>query len=86
MAKKKKKGVKYCPECGAKLTEKDKYCTKCGYSFDKRKKKKVNIRNLIILIIVVIVIWIAIRLLTGNSIIPQPIIDIFTNNSTNAAG
>ncbi len=86
MAKKKKKGVKYCPDCGVKLTEKDKYCTKCGYSFEKRKKKKVNVRNLIILIIVVLIIWIAIRILSGNTIIPKPIWNIFLNNATNATG
>jgi predicted nucleic acid-binding Zn ribbon protein len=86
MAKKKKKGVKYCPDCGSELSEKDKYCTKCGYSFDKRKKKNIKIKNLIILVVVVIIIWIAIRILSGNPIIPQLIIDIFTNNATKAAG
>jgi predicted nucleic acid-binding Zn ribbon protein len=81
MAKKKKKGVKYCPQCGAGLSEKDKYCIKCGYSFEKRKKK-VKIRNLIILIVAVIIIWILIRILTGNPVIPQPILDIFAKNAT----
>ncbi len=86
MARKKKKRVKYCPDCGAELTEKDKYCTKCGYSFEKRKKKKIKVKNLIILIIVVIIMWVAIRILSGNTIIPGPILDILLNNATNATG
>jgi len=82
---KNKKGVKYCPQCGIELSEKDKYCIKCGYSFEKRKRK-INVRNLIILIIVVIIIWILIRLLTGNTVIPKSIVDILTKNATNVAG
>jgi len=80
MANKAKKGVKYCPQCGVELKEEDKFCTKCDYSFEKRKKR-IKLKNLLILIIVVIIIWIAIRLLTGNPIIPQPILNFFTNKT-----
>ena len=73
-----KKKRKYCPKCGKELKEKDKYCISCGYSFKKRKKK-INIKNLIILIVVIIVVWIIIRLATGNTIIPQPVLDIIKN-------
>ncbi len=76
-----KKRGKYCPKCGAKLKQKDQYCTACGYSFKKRKKE-LNIRNLIILIIIIIVAWLLIRLISGNPLIPQPLLDIFTNNTS----
>ena len=86
MARKQKKGVKYCPDCGAEIDEKDKYCTKCGYSFEKRKKKKIKLRNLIILIIAIILIWLGIRIFTGNPLIPEIIKNLLVNNATNASG
>ncbi|OGJ16835.1 hypothetical protein A3K73_08785 [Candidatus Pacearchaeota archaeon RBG_13_36_9] len=75
-----KKGVKYCPQCGAELKAEDKFCLKCGYSFEKRKKK-VNIKRLIIAIIIIIIAWAALRVITGNTIIPQPILNLITNKT-----
>ncbi len=80
LKKKVKKGVKYCPKCGAELKEEDKFCIKCRYSFEKRKKK-LNLINLIIAIIVILIIWILIRIITKQPIIPQPIVNIFTNKT-----
>jgi predicted nucleic acid-binding Zn ribbon protein len=75
-----KKGVKYCPQCGAELKEEDKFCTKCNYSFEKRKKK-IKWKSLIIAIIIILLFWIVIRIITGKNIIPTQILNIFTNKT-----
>ncbi len=77
---KRKKRKKFCPKCGAELKQTDKYCTICGYSFKKRKKK-IDIKRVIIVIIILLILWTAIRLLTGKNPIPQPLIDIFINKT-----
>ena len=55
-------------------------------SYAKKRKKKINVRNLIIIIVAIIIIWVIMRLLTGNTVIPKPILDIFVKNATNATG
>jgi len=81
MAKNKvKKGVKYCPQCGSELKQEDKFCLKCGYSFEKRKRG-LNIKRLIIAIIIIILAWAVLRVISGNTIIPQPILNLITNRT-----
>jgi predicted nucleic acid-binding Zn ribbon protein len=75
-----KKGVKYCPQCGTELKQEDKFCYKCNYSFEKRKKK-IKWRNLIFIIIAIIVFWVVIRLATGKNPIPVEIIKLFANKT-----
>jgi len=75
-----KKGVKYCPQCGAELKQEDKFCIKCDYSFEKRKKG-VNIKRLILAIIIILIAYAALRVITGNTIIPQPILNLITNRT-----
>jgi predicted nucleic acid-binding Zn ribbon protein len=75
-----KKGVKYCPQCGAELKDEDKFCTKCSYSFEKRKKK-INLKSLIVAVIIIILFWIFLRVITKQPIIPQQITNIFTNRT-----
>lgn len=77
----KRKKRKFCPECGAELKTGDDYCIRCGYSFKKRKKK-LNIKTIIILIVAFLVLWTIIRIITGKPVIPQTLIDIFTNNAS----
>lgn len=38
--------MKYCPNCGNKLKQEDKFCEKCGYSLTKDFKNKINKNNL----------------------------------------
>lgn len=75
-----KKGVKYCPKCGSTLKEADKFCIKCGYSFEKRKKK-LNLKALIIAIVIIIIAWILIRLIAKQPIIPNPFGALFGNKT-----
>jgi predicted nucleic acid-binding Zn ribbon protein len=75
-----KKGVKFCPQCGAELKQEDKFCLKCGYSFEKRKKG-VKVTRLIIAIIIIILAYLAVRLIGGNTIIPEPILNLLTNRT-----
>jgi len=75
-----KKKRKFCPKCGKEVKLKDDYCISCGYSFKKRKKR-FNVRNVLIAVAILVVLWIVIRLVGGNPIIPRPIIDIFTNST-----
>jgi len=74
----KKKKRKFCPKCGAELKLDDNYCTACGYSFEKRKKK-INLKSVIIAIAILIILWIAIRLILGRPIIPSSLTNIFRN-------
>lgn len=71
MAKKGKKGTKFCPKCGAELKEDDTFCTSCGYNFEQRKKKKFNIKMIIAVIILFIIAFLAIRYFQGKPIIPN---------------
>jgi len=71
-----KKEKKFCPKCGAELKKEDDYCIKCGYSFKKRKKK-LNLKKILIAIAILIILWVAIRLFSGDPILPQPILDLF---------
>lgn len=75
---KRKKRKKFCPKCGKELRQKDEYCISCGYSFKKRKKK-INLKNIIILIIIFIILWIIIRMLVSKPILPQPLLDLIKN-------
>ena len=75
-----KKGVKYCPQYGAELKVEDKFCIKCDYSFEKRKKK-VNLKRLMIVVIIIIIAWIALRLWGGDPIIPKLLLNLFTNKT-----
>ena len=64
---------KFCPVCGIKLELYDTYCTKCGYSFaerHKKRRKKFKWKNIIFIIIVLIIFYISIRYFNGQSIIP----------------
>ena len=71
MAKKKR----FCPKCGKELKPKDHYCIACGYSFKKRKKK-LNLANILIAVIILIVLWVVIRLVQGQPILPKLLSDL----------
>jgi uncharacterized membrane protein YvbJ len=49
----------FCSECGEKLTEKDKFCTKCGKEFNptksfmKSKKGKIIIGSMLVGLIII---------------------------------
>lgn len=76
---------KFCPVCGSKLEVHDTYCTRCGYSFaerGKKKSKKVKWRNVILIIIAVVAAYIAINYFTTGSIIP----DFLSGLSNSTAG
>ena len=88
MAKKIDKTKKFCPACGTQNNIKDAFCIKCGYGFFK-KKKKGNIKSLILVLIVIAIIWVALRLYLKRSIIPEGFSDLLgksLNLSKNVTG
>lgn len=80
-----KKRGKFCPKCGARNDIGDSYCIRCGYSFRKRGKK-LNVKSIILLIIILLIAWVVIRILLNQSIIPQGLIDILKNITSNKTG
>lgn len=88
--KKKKKTLdnKFCPVCGTRLSMSDAYCTTCGYSFEsrnKKTKKRIKWKNLVILIIILLIIYIVFQYITKQPIVPDSLKTFlnFTQNSTN---
>ena len=82
MFRRKKRGDigkhKFCPVCGTKLEGHDTYCTRCGYSFAERHRKrgkKIKWKNVIFVIIILLVFYISIRYFNGQSILPESIGD-----------
>ena len=80
----KKVGVKYCPRCGTANSFTDSYCIKCGYAFV-QKKRKNNIKKILILITILLLGWITYRTFTSQPIIPSGILNLFQNTSLNSA-
>ena len=76
MAKRVDKTKKFCPTCGTQNNIQDAFCIKCGYSFFK-KKKKIDLKSLVIVLIVLAALWIALRLSLNRPIIPTGLFDLF---------
>jgi hypothetical protein len=74
---------KYCPRCGALIHVGDTYCIRCGYSFRARGFRRTNLRTIIIAVAVLFGIWIVVRILTKQPIIPIGVVDFFKNVTSN---
>jgi len=71
---------KFCPVCGDQLQLEDGYCTRCGYAFSNRRRKrsrKLKLVNIMVGLIIVAAFYFGVRLLNGKTIIPTSIPDIF---------
>jgi predicted nucleic acid-binding Zn ribbon protein len=82
---KKKRGnskYKFCPVCGTQLLIDDTYCTHCGYSFDKRRKKKKGIKwgRIILLLLLLLLVYVGISYANNQPIIPESIINLLNNS------
>jgi predicted nucleic acid-binding Zn ribbon protein len=76
---------KFCPRCGALIHVGDTYCIRCGYSF-RRRGRGTNLRTIIIAVGVLLGIWVVVRILTKQPIIPTGIINLFKNMTSNKTG
>lgn len=65
---------KYCPKCGVENNISDAYCINCGFSFVKRKKKKIN--WVLAIILILIFLWIFYTTLTKQALIPEKVTDL----------
>lgn len=80
---------KFCPICGSQLEVYDTYCTRCGYSFAEREKRKktskIKWKNILVLIILLVIAYLAITYFTTGTILPDFITSTIENfqNSTN---
>jgi len=78
---------KYCPRCGALIHAGDTYCIRCGYSFRVRARRMTtNLRTIIITVAVLLGVWVVVRILTKQPIIPEGVVDFFRNISSNKTG
>jgi len=77
------KNKKYCPRCGALIHAGDTYCIRCGYNFRVRAGNKTNLRTIILAVAVILGLWIVVRILTKQPIIPAGVIDFFRNMTAN---
>jgi len=78
---------KFCPRCGALIHAGDTYCIRCGYSFRVRARRiKTNPRTIFIAVGVLLGIWIVVRILTKQPIIPEGVVDFFKNITSNKTG
>ncbi|MEK6915880.1 MAG: DUF2116 family Zn-ribbon domain-containing protein [Nanoarchaeota archaeon] len=79
MFSKKKKGEdhKFCPSCGTKLSLKDTYCIRCGYSFQARveKNKGSKKKNFLIVVILLVIAYFGLRYTNNQTIIPTSFAD-----------
>ena len=82
--KRREKGTKFCPRCGAPAHASDAYCMHCGYSFHRKSSKKMSLKSIIILIIILIVAGIIMQVFFNKSFIPKELIDIVKNLTLNA--
>ena len=78
---------KFCPRCGALIHVGDTYCIRCGYSFRGRARRmKTSPRTIIIAVAVLLGIWVVVRILTKQPIIPEGVVDFFKNITSNKTG
>ena len=68
-----RKKRKFCPRCGIELDIDDRFCTICGYSFSKRKKKKPKLKMILFIIAIFIAFWVIFRMIGDKPIIPEPL-------------
>jgi hypothetical protein len=76
------KGSKFCPKCGTANNASDAFCIKCGYSFRKSGKKS-SFKTLFILVVLLAVGWVGYRIFTGKPIIPDNLLNLVKNMSSN---
>jgi hypothetical protein len=76
------KGRKFCPRCGTANNSTDAYCIKCGYSF-RRTGKKSSFKTILILLIILAIGWTAYRIFTGKPAIPENLLNLIKNMSSN---
>jgi hypothetical protein len=76
------RGRKFCPRCGMANNAADAYCMKCGYSF-KGTKKKSSFKTILILLIVLLIGWSVYRIFTGKPVIPDNLLNLVKNMSSN---
>lgn len=83
----KKSEVKFCPVCGTQLGVEDSFCIRCGYSFQQRVKKRrgVKWKNLVFIAIILVLVYLGIRYMNGEPLLPTSIGDLFGFNSTNVS-